>query len=453
MPGCPHWLWPGGTWRSWDAERDGGLVGAAEETADFAALLRELKERSGLSYEALAKQAHMSTSTLHRYCKGEGVPADNAAVARFARVCKATPEELSELLRRWVLADAMRERARRAADAEPDAPPPPVNAEPAMFVAEPSPETVVLADAPPARIRAARKRWGLLAAGTAAAVAVSTVTMVILKGGGTDAAERGRPVGNVASSEQRPSDSPATHAPTSAPVSPSASPSRAAAPTAPDAKRSSHNAAPGGAQGGDEVPLTVTTRAHTSENQCGGWYLINLPPSKVPPPPPVEQDEPGWVKANGAIAADMQRVALTVQGTGDETVVIESMYIRVVSSSAPPAWNEYRGWAGCGGGVETRSFDTDLDAVRPVIAPKAGQRGFPYKVSQSDPEVLYITGNVTAHDVSWYVELQWSSGGRQGTIRIDDHGKPFRTSGSQGRPVYAYPIGDTQWTDQPDSQN
>ncbi|MFF0206189.1 hypothetical protein [Streptomyces sp. NPDC005017] len=197
----------------------------------------------------------------------------------------------------------------------------------------------------------------------------------------------------------------------------------------------------------------MTTRAHTSENQCGGWYLINLPPSKVPPPPPVEQDEPDWVKANGAIAADMQRVALTVQGTGDETVVIESMYVRVVSSSAPPAWNEYRGWAGCGGGVETRSFDTDLDAVRPVIVPKAGQRGFPYKVSQSDPEVLYLTGNVTAHDVSWYVELQWSSGGRQGTIRIDDHGKPFRTSGSQGRPVYAYPIGDTQWTDQPDSQN
>ncbi|PIM67992.1 hypothetical protein CTU88_35260 [Streptomyces sp. JV178] len=64
---------------------------AAVEIAVFAALLRELKERSGLSYESLAKRARMSTSTLHRYCKGEGVPADDAAVARFARVCKATP--------------------------------------------------------------------------------------------------------------------------------------------------------------------------------------------------------------------------------------------------------------------------------------------------------------------------------------------------------------------------
>ncbi|TVP38216.1 transcriptional regulator [Streptomyces griseus subsp. griseus] len=96
-----------------------GTGETVKELADFAELLRELKERSGLSYEALAKQAHMSTSTLHRYCKGEGVPADNAAVARFARVCKATSEELNELHRRWALADAVRNGARRTADAEP----------------------------------------------------------------------------------------------------------------------------------------------------------------------------------------------------------------------------------------------------------------------------------------------------------------------------------------------
>lgn len=100
--------------------------------------------------------------------------------------------------------------------------------------------------------------------------------------------------------------------------------------------------------------------------------------------------------------------------------------------------------------METRSFDTDLDAGHPTIVPKAGQRGLPYKVSQykvsqSDPEVLYITAHASAHDVNWYVEVQWSSGGRQGTIRIDDHGKPFRTSGSRGRPVYEYLVGGTEW--------
>ncbi|XES00709.1 helix-turn-helix domain-containing protein [Streptomyces sp. S1D4-11] len=468
-------------------------MGAAEEIADFAALLRELKQRSGLSYEALAKRAHMSTSTLHRYCKGEGVPADNAAVSRFARVCKATPEELVELHRRWVLADAARERARRAAaESEPDSadragaftsgsgqepcsarertdqpqpeavsdvPPPPAQptasataptsmsepGDPPGSVDEPSPQAAVLARRTPTLIRTARRRWALIAASTAVVVAVSTALTVDLKGGGTDLADNGRPAGTVTSSGQSASAASTLHP--SASMSPSARPSRFPAPTpkTPDAKPSVHSTDTGRAQDSDEVPLTVSTRTYAWDDpQCEGKYLINRPPGEVSPPV-MGQDVPGWVKAHGAIAADGQRVALTVQGAGDETVVIESMHVRVANSSTPPAWNAYLGSSGCGGGVETRSFDTDLDAGHPTIVPKAGQRGLPYKVSQSDPEVLYITAHASAHDVNWYVELQWSSGGRQGTTRIDDHGIPFRTSGSRGRPVYEYLLGGTKW--------
>ncbi|MCZ0987675.1 helix-turn-helix transcriptional regulator [Streptomyces diastatochromogenes] len=67
-----------------------------------------MKDRSGLSYGVLAKRLHMSTSTLHRYCNGDAVPTDYAPVERLARLCKASPDELVELHRRWVLADAMR---------------------------------------------------------------------------------------------------------------------------------------------------------------------------------------------------------------------------------------------------------------------------------------------------------------------------------------------------------
>ncbi|WP_406469276.1 helix-turn-helix domain-containing protein [Streptomyces hirsutus] len=495
-------------------------MGAAEEIADFAALLRELKQRSGLSYEALAKRAHMSTSTLHRYCKGEGVPADHEAVSRFARVCKATPEERVELHRRWVLADAARERARRAAaEAEPDsaeragastpggsdpeprsarvrtedrprpesvpdappapgpptppAPGPPTGpapglstgpvpptasasttpslsepGDPSESVAEPSSEeTAVLTRRTPAPLRTARSRWALIAASTAVVVAVSTALTIGLKGGEKDLAENGRPADTVTSSGE--SASAASTPPPSASTSPSAGPSRspapAPAPGKPDAEPSAPSTGTGRARGGDEVPLTVSTRTYAWDDpQCEGKYLIDRPPGEVSPPV-MGQDVPGWVKAHGAIAADRQRVALTVQGTGDEAVVIESLHVRVVGSSAPPAWNAYLGSSGCGGGVETRSFDTDLDAGHPTVVPKAGQRGFPYKVSRSDPEVLYITARARAHDVHWYAELQWSSGGRQGTTRIDDHGKPFRTSGSQGRPVYEHLLGGTEW--------
>ncbi|MET8407843.1 hypothetical protein ABZV34_06970 [Streptomyces sp. NPDC005195] len=314
---------------------------------------------------------------------------------------------------------------------------------------EPSPETAVLVRRTPTLVRTARGRWPLVAASTAVVVAASVALTFGPWGLGTDPRDKGGPAGTVTSAGRLPSASATTHA--SPPASPAARASRPPAPaTAPasgasDARPSARGTDPGRAHDSVRVPLTVATRTYAWDDpQCEGKYLIDRPPGEVSPPV-MGQDVPGWVKAHGAIAADGQRVALTVQGTGDETVVIESLHVRVADSGPPPAWNAYLGSSGCGGGVETRSFDTDLDAGHPALVPKAGQRGVPYKVSRSDPEVLYITAHARTHDVHWYVELQWSSGGRQGTVRVDDHGRPFRTSGSQGRPVYEYPVGGSEW--------
>ncbi|MBB1246607.1 helix-turn-helix domain-containing protein, partial [Streptomyces durbertensis] len=84
------------------------MVDACDERERFATRLRELKDRSGRSYGALAKRLHMSTSTLHRYCHGAAVPTEYAPVERLARLCGATPEELLALHRLWILADARR---------------------------------------------------------------------------------------------------------------------------------------------------------------------------------------------------------------------------------------------------------------------------------------------------------------------------------------------------------
>ncbi|NUS10354.1 MAG: helix-turn-helix domain-containing protein, partial [Streptomyces sp.] len=119
---------------------------------DFAARLRELKERSGRSYGQLAARLHLSTSTLHRYCNGAAVPTAYAPVERLARLCGATPEELIALHRLWLLADATRREPGRAAPEqasasdEPAAEPPP----PATHVAEDPPTEAADADAPTA---------------------------------------------------------------------------------------------------------------------------------------------------------------------------------------------------------------------------------------------------------------------------------------------------------------
>lgn len=97
-----------------------GGVGTMRDTdtaAGLGEMLRSLKERAGLSYGALAGRLHLSTSTLHRYCTGDSVPAEFAPVERFGRICRADPEELLELHRRWAVADEAR-RGRKESPSE-----------------------------------------------------------------------------------------------------------------------------------------------------------------------------------------------------------------------------------------------------------------------------------------------------------------------------------------------
>ncbi|MGW0609390.1 helix-turn-helix domain-containing protein [Streptomyces sp. NPDC002788] len=495
-------------------------MGAAEETADFAALLRALKQRSGLSYEALAKRAHMSTSTLHRYCKGEGVPADYASVSRFARVCKATPEEVVELHRRWVMADAARERSRQAAAGRAERTPaaagqerapepgsarehraPEPGSEPERAperaagpaarpaagresAAVPEPGAAAAAAAVPASVSGPgptpesvpapgsalppevevrtqgsvlrrfgfRKRGAVVAASTVAVVALSTA-IIMNPDRGEDSADV-RPEGAVTLSTA-PSASPGSASPSK---SPSARPSRSSASKTPSAKPSASvsggaaaaapDSPPDAAPEDGPVPLTVSARAHDWEDYCGTFYLVDRLPAQVPLPPPTIRDAPKWASDVGAVSAGRHRVSVTVQGTGDKAVVIESLHVRVVGSNVPLPWTAYVMGVGCGGGVEPREFGLDLDAARPTVKPKGGQRGFPYKVSQSDPEVLHITSHTDTRDVKWYLELQWSSGGRQGTIEIRDGEKPFHTTSMTGRPLYGHVPGRTEWIEQ-----
>jgi Putative peptidoglycan binding domain/Helix-turn-helix domain len=74
----------------------------------FAAYLRLLKNRTSLSYEALAQHSGVSGSSLQRYCAGIMVPSDYGPIYRFGRACGAAQEELRELHRLWALADASR---------------------------------------------------------------------------------------------------------------------------------------------------------------------------------------------------------------------------------------------------------------------------------------------------------------------------------------------------------
>ena len=87
-------------------------IGPEQAQQQFAALLRSMKARTKRSYEELAKGIWVSSSALHRYCRGESLPADYGVVQRFAALCGATTEELRQLATLWGLANAVRQQER-----------------------------------------------------------------------------------------------------------------------------------------------------------------------------------------------------------------------------------------------------------------------------------------------------------------------------------------------------
>ncbi|MFD7784845.1 helix-turn-helix domain-containing protein [Streptomyces nojiriensis] len=406
------------------------------EAEDFARLMRGLKERAGLSYGALARRLHTSTSTLHRYCKGEALPAEFAVVDRFARACGATREEALDLHRAWLLADARR----RAGAAE---------------VPEPEPTVVVMPEPEPEPEPVARRAWyrrraAVVAAAGAAAGAVA-VALLAATGPGPGAPHAGTPAGPSAPAPAGSGSAPAaTGAPQATP--PTASAGTGSGSTAPQPVRTSASP-PASAPGRDPVaPLKAAVRSHVWTAGCDHAYLSERGPGAVPPPP-VEADAPAWAAAQRAVHAGTQIVEVTLHGTGEGAVVLEDLEVRVAARRKPPAWNVYQMSQGCGGGLTPAAFAVNLDAPRPLARPVAGNDGgstlpapaFPLRVSAAEPAVLRVEAATTGCDCDWFLDLRWTGPSGSGTLRIDEGGRPLRTSAASGRPVYGYAPEQGRW--------
>nr|BFD94242.1 hypothetical protein KitaXyl93_56020 [Kitasatospora sp. Xyl93] len=437
------------------------------ETEEFAAMLRELKERSGRSYGALATRLHVSTSTLHRYCNGAAVPTEYAPVERLARVCGAGDDELVELHRRWILADAARRResspasapaaaaARPAPTAEPAPVPQPASAaapapaaptpaappEPGAAAAPEEEVTTVQPVTPTAEPRLRARRRVLLSATAVAALATVVSVLVLRNTGGTSDRSATGASGPAVAATAAPTGTPAATVPTPTDPAPTATATPAATGPATAAPPAAASTPP---EGHAPAPFRVTVLTDNWGSPCGQWFLSSRTPAQVGPPPDSTAGIERWAAAQHAVPAGHLRLQLTAQGSSTTPVVLLGANVRVVSTQPAPKWNAYTPGAGCGGELTPASFSVDLDAAQPRALPAPGREGtrktpptdFPYRVSNSDPQVIEVDATTRASDVSWYLDLVWSSGGQQDTMTVDDHGRPFRTAGLQGAPGY-----------------
>ncbi|MFE3111624.1 helix-turn-helix domain-containing protein [Kitasatospora indigofera] len=432
--------------------------GELTERDEVTRLLGELKSRSGLSYGALAKRLHLSTSTLHRYCSGDVLPAEFAPLDQLARLCRATPEELVELYRLWVVVRAARgNRTSAASDASDAAEPsgPTEAGATAEATAEAEAETGAAPDrigaveagpvlaaraeedpAPGAARQRRRVRRRAVMAAVAVTVALATIGAVAtgLKPPGGDTDARRSADGGTSAGSPGPGGPGSPSSPAPASADPGAGPGAGS---------------PGPAGGSDpSAPVKVSVKPSGWDSACD-QYLVDRPPSEVPRPPQVA-DVTAWASRLGAVPGQYLSIEIVVQGTGRDTVVLSGLNVRVARIAAPLAWNAYSMGEGCGGGVDVHSYNLDLDAARPRPVLSEGSIGLPLKVSEGDPEVIEVSARTTAHDVSWYLELEWSSGDRKGTLRVDlGNGKPFRTSAVKGRPLYVHPIDGQTWEPSP----
>ncbi|WP_406837947.1 helix-turn-helix domain-containing protein [Streptomyces sp. AHU1] len=466
------------------------MAAADDDVTRFAELLARLKARTDRSYAALARRLDMNASTLHRYCAGEAVPLDFAVVERFAVLCRASPQERVELHRLWILAVAERRRSRpAAARPRPSATPPRAvpagepavpaggteehggTPEPGATTAPrpaPAPSTSPAPDAPPAPaspdappLRDAPDTADTAAARTAqdtppapgaaagavgerpsrawyrrrpAVVSAVLGTVLLLTAAGLSAIS-GFPGFPDVLSPGSPGGAASPHRGTSA--SPTGSPAPSSAPA---------------------VPFTWTVNSHMWEEDCGHDYIIDKPPRQVPPPP-VAEDAEVWANAQDAVHGGETIVRVAVQGRTSAAVVLEALHVRVVRRAAAPTGGAfvYDTSLGCGGGIKPRSFEVSLDKHTPIPHAVSGRKGdtvlparrLPYRISVEDPEVLLVKARTEHCACDWYLDLDWSSQGSTGTTRIDDHGRPFRTAGIAGLPLYRYAGSSPRWV--PDS--
>ncbi|MFC3572944.1 helix-turn-helix domain-containing protein [Streptomyces yaanensis] len=473
-------------------------MSTGDDVEQFAVLLRRLKDRTDRSYGSLARRLNMNTSTLHRYCAGEAVPQDYAPVERLAAFCGATPEERHELHRLWLLAVTARQRPRaREGAAEPATAE--EAAEPTNAKGVPEPAGGRRASGPdsrtalgtgssadgiggdgsgrsgaPRRLEASTSDAGASDAGlpasdppvpggpeptiqwdaarstgrpwyrrrrTVVGAAAATVLLATLGSLSALSADRSHDSSAKVAGQSRTAGTSTSPHPSAAATS--ASPSRSSA--SPSAGvRASGSPKPKGGPSADAksdapaptgVPLAWTADSQIWDGGCGHDYVIQKEPAQVPPPP-VEQDAGVWAATQEAVPGRQTMVQISVQGKSSTAVVLEALRVRIVSRGTPVTGNAYAMGQGCGGDLTPRDFSVNLDVNRPIAHARAVE--FPYRVSAEDPEVLLVTATTETYDCKWYLELAWSSQGRTGTVRIDDHGRPFRTSGIKGLPHYWY---------------
>lgn len=206
---------------------------------------------------------------------------------------------------------------------------------------------------------------------------------------------------------------------------------------------------------GGGPPIAVVAR---TVKDCPFSYVIPHPVDEIPPPPNIEtapvDARQRWAERLDGVDGGSTQVEVTITGTTDQAVVLQGLDIEVTARRDPLDAVEVH--AICGDLVPIRYMIADLDQQPPEITSSVDDRSlapdasevvdnpvtFPYRVSQSEPEVFFIYAQTQRCHCAWRAKLRWVSGEETGEYLIDNDGEPFTTHGTAGIPSYVSNFGE-----------
>ena len=189
-------------------------------------------------------------------------------------------------------------------------------------------------------------------------------------------------------------------------------------------------------------PDLVSFSAAQVKHLCGGGPLF-IPAGEArevlakPPPEDSELfDLPGVRSVEGGT------VEVSIQGESQRTITLTGIEFTVEPRPRPSGGVAIHGQCGDAGVGYTIQVDLDsnppriTDAMFAMPGKKTRPITFPWRVSLSDPLLLYVSPHSDRCDCEWSARIPWVSGSKRGVITIDDGGRGFPVVSGEGLPSY-----------------
>lgn len=148
----------------------------------------------------------------------------------------------------------------------------------------------------------------------------------------------------------------------------------------------------------------------------------------------------GWAAERGGVAGSPQIIRLQVRGKGDEEVSITRISARVVQRSEPVKGWFLRTSPGCEA-EQVRTAKIDLDSPNPAVLyytsfATGESKTLSLTVTRVDAEQIELLARTRQSTIDWEVEVFYSAPDGNGSVVVDDSGKPFRVTAETASKAY-----------------